>query len=73
VISGRDDVGTTGPQLAGDLRGEPRPARGILTIHDREVDAQLGPQRRQERRDGVTAGSADDVTDEQDPHRGYFA
>jgi len=73
VVAARDDVGAARLQLARDLGREPRAAGRVLAVHDREVDPELVAELRQERGDRVAARPADDVTDEQDAHCGYFA
>jgi hypothetical protein len=41
VVPVGDDVRAVGVELARDVGGESRAARGVLTIHDREVDAPI--------------------------------
>ena len=73
MISGGDDVGPARLQLASDLGREPGATGSVLAVHDRQIDVELRSESRQERGDRVPARPADDVTDEQDAHRAYFA
>ncbi len=40
-VAERDDVGTAREQLVGELRGDAAPGRGVLAVHDAEVDGEL--------------------------------
>ena len=69
VIPVGDDVRTGIMDLARDLTRQPRTPRGVLAVDDDEVDPPFAFDRRDERRDRLTAGLTDDIADEEDPHR----
>jgi len=69
VVSVGDDIGARVMDLTRDLAGEPRAARGVLTVDDHEVNVPLALHRRNERRDGLTAWLPDDIADEENSHR----
>ena len=73
VVASGDHVGAARPQLARDLGREPGSAGRVLAVHDRQIDAELRPKARKQRSHGIPSRPADDVTDEQDAHRSYFA
>ena len=69
VVAERDRVGAGGEELLGELRGQADAVRGVLAVHDAEVDLELLAQVAQAGLDGPAAGSAEDVAQEEDPHR----
>ena len=68
VIPIRDDVRAVRVELARDVGGESCSTRGVLAVHDREVDLALRADLRQECRYRVPTWSPDDITDKKDSH-----
>src|SRR5688572_22496724 len=66
VVPVRDHVRAGGIELARDVGRETRAARGVLTVHDREVDLIFLPDLRQERLDRVAPRTTNDVANKQD-------
>ncbi len=69
VIAERDHVRAGGEEPLGELRRDPHAVGDVLAVQDAEADAVLLPQVAQARLDGVAAGRADHVSDEEDPQR----
>ena len=69
VVPERDHVGAGGQQPLRELRRDARAVRGVLSVDDAELDPELGPQARQPVLDRPPTGRAEDIADEQDPHR----
>src|SRR5688572_10368139 len=65
VVPVRDYVRAGGIELARDVGRETRAARGVLTVHDREVDPIFLPELRQERLDRVAPRTTNDVANKQ--------
>src|SRR5688572_3908131 len=65
VVPVRDHVRAGGIELARDVGRETRAARGVLTVHDREVDPIFLPELRQERLDRVAPRTTNDVANKQ--------
>ena len=57
-------------ELLGELRGQADPVRGVLAVHDADVDLELVAQVAQAGLDGPAAGRAEHVAQEEDAHRG---
>src|SRR5205809_141494 len=68
VVPVRDDVRAVRVELARDVGGQSRAARGVLAVHDREVDLALRADLRQECRYRVPTWSPDDIPDKKDSH-----
>ena len=68
VVAERDRVGARGEELLGELRGQADAVRGVLAVHDADVDLELLAQVAQAGLDGPAAGSAEDVAQEEDAH-----
>jgi hypothetical protein len=66
VVAERDHVGAGGEEPVGELRRDPRAVRDVLAVDDRDVGAELLLQRRQALLDGVAAGDAEDVCEEEE-------
>src|SRR5687768_11478464 len=66
VVPVRDHVRAGGIELARDVGREPRAARGVLTVHDREVDPIFLADLREERLDRVAPRTTNDVANKQD-------
>src|SRR5437762_1842132 len=69
VVPERDHAGAGGQQPLRELRRDARAVRGVLSVDDAELDLELGPQARQPVLDRPPTGRAEDIADEQDPHR----
>jgi hypothetical protein len=61
VVSGRDDVGTRGEELLGELRGQADPVGRVLSVDDAGIGAQLLSQAGEPLLDRAAAGGAEDV------------
>ena len=68
MISGGDDIHAGVENVRGGLGRDTGTASGVLAVGDDDIDVVLAAQLRDERADGLAAGFAHDVTDEQDFH-----
>jgi hypothetical protein len=66
VVAERDHVGAGREQPLGEARSDPRAVGHVLAVDDAEADAVLLLQGGQALLDGVSAGGAEDVGDEED-------
>src|SRR5207247_7502280 len=66
MVAAGDHVSARPLELSRDLGRQAEAPGCVLAVEDREVGAQLLLKRRQDRLDGVPAGMADNVGDEQD-------
>ena len=65
VVARRDDVGSGGEELLGELRRKPDAVGGVLAVDDAKTDAQLVAELRQAGFDRAPAGGTEDVADDE--------
>ena len=70
MVAERDRIGTDREQPLGELGCDPDAVGDVLAVDDAEVDAELVAETGQPFLQRLSAGSADDVADEEDPQRG---
>ena len=69
VVAERDHVGADREQILGGLLSDPEPSGGVLAVDDHQVGAVTLAQVGHRATEARPPGLADDVGDEQDPHR----
>jgi hypothetical protein len=67
MVAERDDVRAGGEKAVRELARDAGAVGDVLAVDDADVDAELGAQRRQSPFDGLAAGDAEDVCEEEDP------
>ena len=65
VITQRDDVDARSEHLVGILRSDPDATGHVLAVDDDKIDRQPFAQRRKQGKQGPSANSTDNVSDEQ--------
>jgi hypothetical protein len=65
MIAAGDEVDAGLEHLLSGLRGQPKTARGVLTVGDAGADVMLFAGQRDAAFERLTPGRADDVSDEQ--------
>ena len=70
VVAEREGVGACGEQPLGEARRDADAVRDVLAVDDADVDVELLAQAGQQLLDRVTTRTPDDVSDEEDLHRG---
>ena len=70
VVAERDAVDAAREDAIGEPVGDAGAVGGVLAVGDHEVELELLAQARHERLDRFASGPAEDVRDEQQPHRG---
>ena len=73
VVAQRDRVGAGGQDGFGHVGRQAEAVAGVLAVDHHQVGAQVGAQLGQAGGNGVTAGAADDVAQEQDSHVGVLS
>ena len=73
VVAERQHVGAGGEQRLGHLWAEAEAVRGVLGVHHHQIEAKGGPQAGKGGGDGLPAGAAEDVAEEEDAHGGKIA
>ena len=68
MVAGGDAVDAGIVQLAADLGGDAEACRRVLAVDHHEIESELAPQTRNFLDHHVAAGTADDVTTEQNFH-----
>jgi hypothetical protein len=68
MISGRKNVGTDGKKLIRDVARQPKTAGGVFRVQNDKIEAKLFTQIWQLRADGIAAGTADHITDQENAH-----
>ena len=71
VVAGRDQVGARVEDVLRGVLGDPQAAGRVLAVDDDVVGPAALAQLRHRRREPAAARAADDVADEEDPHRGH--
>jgi hypothetical protein len=66
VVAQCDRVRARGEEPTGEPRRDPDPVGDVLPVDDAGVDAELLPQAGEPLLEGLPAGCADDVRDEED-------